>query len=547
MIDLRARPAWIRHRDIRNDGSNETTVKDFAFTFHEGLHGPFRDLVGCRDAVVTPTNGTNDDYYGVSPLGCLSHNAETDNNWAVLAIPADGFWSFDYGAVTWSATMLSGDPTNGAFCILGDWIRSAGDLYNGYNYISYVDNDSIRLRLEAQVFTYNRGTSLRDNKPHGFAWGWWFDGTNKNHELYIDGERILTNTITLGSNQTRSSTEWGALGPYAFSNQYQTRFNGIVHSLSYSSKRQALGALAHESAEPFAFLRPRIPDWLHAAYFEVSGGTTHDLVVQDASHGHIADSLTLNIGTSLAVNKALHSHIADDLLLNIGTALIINGASHAHLADNLTLNIGTLLAVNDAVHSHTSENLTLQTAQSLEVNDALHGHIADNLTLNIGALLSVNDALHGHIADNLSLNIGTLLVVNDAKHDHIADNLTLNIGTALIVNDAVHGHTSENLTLDTSITLVVASSNHAHLADNLDLNIGALLAVNDAVHAHIADNLTLNAGVLLVISDAVHAHLADNLTLTLSAATVSEALTLNIEPDDIILYIAEDDNILRVR
>lgn len=88
------------------------------------------------------------------------------------------------------------------------------------------------------------------------------------------------------------------------------------------------------------------------------------------------------------------------------TDLVIQDATHAHAADSLTLTLDTTLAIADALHAHTADNLTLSVsgATDLVIQDALHGHTADSLALTLGYVdLAIADALHGHAADNITL------------------------------------------------------------------------------------------------------------------------------------------------
>lgn len=163
----------------------------------------------------------------------------------------------------------------------------------------------------------------------------------------------------------------------------------------------------------------------HLAVFTpvVGGGTT--LTIQDATHGHTADGVSLTQQHQLAVQDA----------------------SHAHSADNLALTQQHELAVADATHGHTAENLTLSTEIELSIADALHSHSVDNITLVQQHVLVVADATHGHSADNAVLETGTNLAVADASHGHTVDNLVLTQQHVLVVADALHGHTADNVVL----------------------------------------------------------------------------------------------------
>ena len=103
---------------------------------------------------------------------------------------------------------------------------------------------------------------------------------------------------------------------------------------------------------------------------DAGGGSATDLIVQDATHAHTADNLTLTTSGTVSLT------IAD--------------AAHAHTADIPTLTLGYVdLTIADALHGHSADSLTLTVDGSVDlaIDDALHGHSADNLT--IGGVLPV--------------------------------------------------------------------------------------------------------------------------------------------------------------
>ena len=152
-----------------------------------------------------------------------------------------------------------------------------------------------------------------------------------------------------------------------------------------------------------------------------------------------------------------------------GITLTINDATHGHTADGLSLTQQHQLAVQDATHAHAVDNLALTQQHELAVDDATHAHSADNLTLSTEVVLSIADALHGHSVDNITLVQQHVLVVDDATHGHSADNVVLETGTNLAIADALHAHTVDNLALTQQHVLVVADAFHQHSADNLVL------------------------------------------------------------------------------
>lgn len=94
-----------------------------------------------------------------------------------------------------------------------------------------------------------------------------------------------------------------------------------------------------------------------------AGGSATDLVIQEATHSHTADSLTITVASTLAIQDATHAHTADNLSLSVTgvTDLTIADATHGHAADNLDLTVdgSTDLVIDDATHAHTADSLTI--------------------------------------------------------------------------------------------------------------------------------------------------------------------------------------------
>lgn len=157
--------------------------------------------------------------------------------------------------------------------------------------------------------------------------------------------------------------------------------------------------------------------------------------------------------------------------------LVIQDATHAHAADSIGLSTNWLLSLQDATHAHTADNLTLTLTGStdLAIQDGAHGHVADNLGLSTDVLLSIAEALHGHAADNVGLDTSnaTNLTIQDALHSHIADTLGLSLDTWLAIAEAIHPHLADNMALTSEEALDIADALHAHAADNVVLWFGS--------------------------------------------------------------------------
>jgi len=199
------------------------------------------------------------------------------------------------------------------------------------------------------------------------------------------------------------------------------------------------------------------------------------------------------------------------------TSLTVNETTHAHSADALTLTTSAVLTISDSTHAHAAESPAPSSSLGLTIAEALHGHAADSLTLSVtgSESLVTADATHGHAADSLALSSDTGLTVADALHAHAADNLTLDTTGAatLTTQDATHAHAVDAPMLYTDWLLAVAEATHGHAADNVSLSDAPELAPQDATHGHTADVLALSADTWLTIQQATQAQAADNVTL----------------------------------
>ncbi len=96
-----------------------------------------------------------------------------------------------------------------------------------------------------------------------------------------------------------------------------------------------------------------------------AGGSATDLTIQDATHAHTADGLTITVDSTLAIADATHAHTADNLSLTVtgSTDLVVQDALHSHAADNLDLTVdGSIdLTIDSATLAHTADNVTLTT------------------------------------------------------------------------------------------------------------------------------------------------------------------------------------------
>ena len=99
------------------------------------------------------------------------------------------------------------------------------------------------------------------------------------------------------------------------------------------------------------------------------------------------------------------------------TNLIVNDATHAHAAESPALTQSFALSVADGVHAHTSETVTLTVAGSvLVIAESQHSHTAENPALSQIHYLIVADGFSGHSADAVALGQSYLLAIDSALH-----------------------------------------------------------------------------------------------------------------------------------
>lgn len=274
-----------------------------------------------------------------------------------------------------------------------------------------------------------------------------------------------------------------------------------------------------------------------------AGGGT-DLVVQEASHGHNADSPALVQQNTLAAQDAAHAHTADAPALVQQNTLAAQEAAHAHQADSPALTQASTLQADEASHAHAADGLDLTQAGQLVAQEASHAHQADSPALTQAHNLQVDQADHGHQADNVVLTVGGLtLSINEALHAHTVEQLQLVQAHVLVVAGASHGHVADQLQLAQDYALQIQGANHAHLAEQLDLDQAQFLQIQAALHSHLADAPALTQQSVLVISDALHAHLAGNLVFDGTVFWADRVLIVR-RPDRIVA-IAPTDRIVR--
>lgn len=164
------------------------------------------------------------------------------------------------------------------------------------------------------------------------------------------------------------------------------------------------------------------------------------LVVDNATHGHTVDSVTVTQQHTLAVDNALHSHTVDNVTITQQHTLVVNDTIHSLTSDTPWLIYNTPLVVADALHGHTVDNVTVVQQHTLVVQNTLHSHTVDGVTIVQQHNIVVSDTTHSLTFDgNLAFN--QFLLMNkpdDAVHGLIFDNTALSGNQIIVVEDAKH-------------------------------------------------------------------------------------------------------------
>lgn len=157
------------------------------------------------------------------------------------------------------------------------------------------------------------------------------------------------------------------------------------------------------------------------------------------------------------------------IALNID--LIVQDATHTHSADSPSLTQANILVVANAAHAHSAGNVDLLQQNILTVSSALHAHVADNVNTVLTYTLDIQNALHGHYADNITVVVPGLIAPDASTLGHTAENVNLIQQHILQVQDAIHGQTSTNVGLN--VTLVVQDAYHQMIAEQVVIALNA--------------------------------------------------------------------------
>lgn len=141
--------------------------------------------------------------------------------------------------------------------------------------------------------------------------------------------------------------------------------------------------------------------YLGQLYLGLSGAQAPGtLSLQDSSHSHSVESVTLSQKHQITVGDALHN---------------VSSESIAWLVEHWTI------AVQNAIHSVTSESTVLTQKQIIAINNALHTLSSGDTTLTQKHAIQVADAIHTLLSEVPVLIPHFILIMQDAIHTLVSD------------------------------------------------------------------------------------------------------------------------------
>lgn len=228
---------------------------------------------------------------------------------------------------------------------------------------------------------------------------------------------VTSGTLSIPNGGVLIGLSWRDAAAGTFNHAVGTSFTDPNAGLIWNSTGRAEYRTVTGNAAATFTANDATLDCIVAAIAISEASTNVDLVLDDASHAHSVDNVSLTQANTLVVADALHAHTVDNLELTQANVVAIADALQAHLSDNVDLTQANTLSVDDAEHSHLADALELSNVVVLVVDDTVHAHLVDSVELEEDAILVVNDALHSHLVDNVSLSLpgtglrGTVFVV----------------------------------------------------------------------------------------------------------------------------------------
>ncbi len=108
-------------------------------------------------------------------------------------------------------------------------------------------------------------------------------------------------------------------------------------------------------------------------------------------------------------------------------AISVQDSSHSHSVENITLIQQHVLTLANAVHSLTSDNLDLIEHKTLVIDSTLHSLTSDLIVLTQAHTIVVDNTTHGLTSDNIALIQQHLLAIANTTHSLVTEgDLVLN-------------------------------------------------------------------------------------------------------------------------
>jgi len=252
--------------------------------------------------------------------------------------------------------------------------------------------------------------------------------------------------------------------------------------------------------------------------FKITKGSayTHNFTfVDDASHGHTADTPTATTGASTpsaTVEDASHGHSTDSVSASFKPVAVVSDAAHGHSADAVNAVYVAQVSPEDASHGHSADAVSAAFIPFCDIEDGSHAHTADTVSAEFKPVAVVEDASHAHAADTVSVAFIPLCGVEDSSHAHAADVVSAEFKPVTVVSDAAHGHSADSVSAVYVAQASPEDASHGHSADSVSAAFVPFADIEDCTHAHHADDVA--AGNQVIVEDTVHGHTADSVTVT---------------------------------
>lgn len=244
------------------------------------------------------------------------------------------------------------------------------------------------------------------------------------------------------------------------------------------------------------------------------------LVVANASHAHSAPNVDAAVPTSTPTlgysggYGGMFAGYGSALGLAVqDTTLVVNNTTHSHTANGVTVTQVHTLAISNASHAHTAESPAITQTHALAVANAIHGHTADSPAMTQTYILAAQNALHSLTSDNIALVTGYVAAAQDATHSLTSDQIALSQAQTLVVNDTSHALSSDNLVIVEAKTLIVSDSSHDHSVDSIDIIQDHKIVIANNSHSVTSDSPVIIQSNLLALGNATHSVSSGNIDI----------------------------------